>query len=66
MSENNKSGVDTESRVGPTPNGGVRSTIYYRDANGDPISKEKATQVEIIEYDSAGLEVFRTYGKIDR
>jgi hypothetical protein len=50
-----------ESRQGPTPAGGVRSTIYYLDDQRRPADKEKATQAEIIEYDSAGEQIQRTY-----
>lgn len=50
-----------ESRVHPTPHGGVKSTAYYRDDHGDPAPRSKATQIEIVEFDANGKQVYRTY-----
>jgi hypothetical protein len=52
--------------TGPTPNGGVASTIYYRDDNGDPVDESVATNAEIVEVDVAGKVIYRTYGMINR
>jgi hypothetical protein len=51
----------SESHEHATPNGGVRSTIFYRDDEGNPCEKEQVTGAEIIEYDKDGKEIFRTY-----
>lgn len=50
-----------ESSYDRTPNGGVRSTIYYKDAQGNPVDKSRAMAAEIIEYDTKGNHVHRTY-----
>ena len=50
----------TEERKGPTPNGGVRSRIYYTDAGRHPVDKEVATHGVVVEYDAAGIEIART------
>jgi hypothetical protein len=55
-----------ESRDGPTPNSGVRSTIHYQDDEGNPADKEKATRCEIVEYDWNGIELRRTHGLLGR
>ena len=52
--------------VGKTPAGGVRSSIYYRDDNGDPADESVATRAEITEYDSDGKVIARTYLTIVR
>lgn len=46
----------------PTPNGGVKSVMYYRDAEGDPADESVAVQAEIVELDERNNIVFRTYG----
>jgi hypothetical protein len=51
---------------GPTPNGGVRSTIYYQDAEGNPVDEADATHVLIVEYDGKGESIQRTYGELNR
>lgn len=51
----------TETRTGPTPNGGVRSEAMYRDAAGNPVDKSEAYHVEILEFDAHGTVVARTY-----
>lgn len=54
----------TETREGPTPNGGVRSAAYYMDDEGNPADKAVATAVEFVEFDAEGREIFRTYGRL--
>jgi hypothetical protein len=56
----------SEGRPGPTPSGGVRSTVYYRDSRGHLTPKSKATDVEIVEFDARGNQVARTYGTFNR
>lgn len=51
-----------ESKVHQTPAGGVRSTIYYRDQDGNPADKAVAVQTEILEFDKDGNVIRRTYG----
>lgn len=55
-----------EEREGPTPNGGVRSVIYYRDAGGNPAEKDAAVAAEIVEFDADGKDVGRTHGLIGK
>lgn len=52
-----------EERIdGPTPAGGVYAIARYRDAVGEPIPKEFATHITIVEYDGQGNQIFRTHG----
>lgn len=53
-----------QEKTGSTPNGGVRSEAFFRDAEGNPVSQEKAVSVEVIEYDAKDQVVGRTYGDI--
>lgn len=53
-----------ETVKGSTPNGGVKSTIYYRSKGGKPVDKEQAERCEIVEYDKEGKVVGRTYGMV--
>lgn len=53
-----------ETRSGPTPNGGVKSTAVYLDDSGVECPKADATQVRIVEYDAAGNAIFTTYGNL--
>lgn len=56
-------GNDCSERIdGPTPNGGAYAIAYFRDADGKPCSKDMATNIEIVEFDENGRDVFRTYG----
>lgn len=48
-------------RSEPTPNGGVRSRIAYLNDAGDLVDESVATAAEIVEFDAAGEQVFRTY-----
>jgi len=54
--------VTSESRDGQTPNGGVRSTIFYEDESGSPADKSAATKCVIVEYDAQGNSINRIYG----
>lgn len=56
----------TETHDGPTPAGGVRSQIFYQDADGNPAEKEEAVRMRIIELDDKGNVIRTTYGAIDR
>lgn len=51
-----------EEREGPTPNGGVKSVVYYRGPDGSPAEKGQAVAAEIVEYGADGSVVGRTYG----
>lgn len=51
----------SERRPGPTPGGGVYSVAYFRDAKGNPCPKDRAAQIEIIEYDENDQDIGRTY-----
>lgn len=55
-----------EKRDHPTPAGGVRSVIYYRDAEGRPADKAAAAQAEVVEYDRRGRVLARTYASLHR
>ncbi|HYH66844.1 MAG TPA: hypothetical protein VD866_19275 [Urbifossiella sp.] len=45
----------------PTPNGGVKSTLFYLDAAGNETTEAAAVQLLIVEYDAAGKAIHRTY-----
>ncbi len=51
----------SKSKEGPTPNGGVRSTITFFDDNGQPVEQEEATTAIGIEYGKDGNQIQRTY-----
>jgi len=54
---------ETQTRVeGPTLNGGAYAIAYWQDMFGNPVDKEQYARFEIVEYDQAGEQVFRTYG----
>lgn len=59
-------GPTEERKQHPTPNGGVESVVYYRDAMGNPAPKEVAVGAEIIELDAKGKELQRTYMRMRR
>jgi len=44
-----------------TPNGGVYSIAYFKNAKGQPVAKEDATAIEIIEFDENDRQIWRTY-----
>ena len=45
----------------PTPSGGVVSEIYYQDKDGNPVDQKVAVKAEIVELDTRGNVIFRTY-----
>ena len=52
---------------GPTPNGGVKSEIYYLDRQTrEAVDESVATAAEIVELDAKGNIIHRTYGEINR
>lgn len=54
--------ANTEERQdGPTPNGGAFSISYFQDDKGNPVTKERATKIEVVEFDANKQQVFRTY-----
>jgi hypothetical protein len=55
------SGPTSERIDGPTPNGGVASVAYFRDAEGNPCPKDEAVGIEIHELDAAGTAIRRTH-----
>jgi hypothetical protein len=59
-------GIGTEIKIGPTPSGGAYMVAYFSDDTGNPVEKEQATQVEIHEFDEAGKNIQRTYGRVGR
>jgi hypothetical protein len=53
---------ETSTRINePTPNGGAYSIAYWKDADGNPTTKDKAVAVEIHELDRQDQSIFRTY-----
>lgn len=58
--------ITKEEREGKTPNGGVRSEIYYQDEHGNPTDKHKAKRAWIRELDAKGNLVHETFGTINR
>ncbi len=52
----------TETRTGPTPNGGDYSVAYYYDEEGNPCTKAEASAVNIIEYNKEGSRINECYG----
>ena len=56
--------LTSERTDGPTPNGGVYAIAYFQDDKGEATTKDKATQVEIIEFSRSGDQIIRTYGTI--
>lgn len=51
-----------ERTEGPTPNGGVYAIAYFKDKDGQPVAKEQAVAVEIVEFDKDDKAVWRTRG----
>ena len=49
----------------PTPNGRAYSIAYYYDSEGIPCPAEKASKIEIVEFDLHDQIIFRTYGLIE-
>lgn len=56
----------SERRMGPTPNGGASSEVYYQSASGAPAPKSLAVKGEVVEFNEAGVEIARTYFKIEK
>lgn len=56
-----------ERRVGPTPNGGAVTELFYYDNIRDmnPVDKKKATAVKIVEMDVDDSIIATTYGEFD-
>ncbi len=50
--------MTTETIEGATPNGGVRSTAFFQDAQGNAADQSVAINVEIVEYDKDGNGIF--------
>lgn len=51
---------------GATPNGGVKSTLFYLDAAGVETEADKAEKLMIVEYNEAGEPIQRTYADAPR
>jgi hypothetical protein len=51
---------------GPTPNGGVKSTMLFSDGNGNAVDQSEATMAEVIEYAADGTEIKRTVLELKR
>lgn len=47
-----------EVREAPTPHGGVRTVVFYFNAENQPCSKFKAKKMQILEYDSSEVCIF--------
>jgi len=45
----------------PTSNGGKYSIAYFQDSSGNRTTKDKATKIEILEFDAEDNVIFRTY-----
>lgn len=56
--------LDHESKDGPTPAGGVRSEIYYFDADDNCVDKSKAVKAIIRELDDKGNLIQETRANI--
>lgn len=58
--------METQTRIDePTPHGGVYAIAYWYDEFQIPTDRSVATKVEIIEYNSNGDQVWRTYGMVN-
>ena len=57
--------LGVEVSLNNTPNGGVFSVAFFTDADGVPVSKDEAVNVEIHECDENGNSINRTYMKRD-
>jgi YD repeat-containing protein len=49
---------------GPTPNGGAYAVASFMDADGNPVEQADATQLVIVEYDSADRMLAETVGTV--
>lgn len=46
---------------GKTPNGGDYTEVYFQNIFGESVEEEVATKAEVVEYTTAGEQVWRTY-----
>jgi hypothetical protein len=53
--------VYSERVDGETPNGGTYSIAYFQNNEGKRTTKDKATKIEIIEFDTQDNIINRTY-----
>ncbi|MCC8152957.1 MAG: hypothetical protein LIP01_01310 [Tannerellaceae bacterium] len=60
-----KKQITSERIDGPTPSGGDYSEIYYQDAAGNPIDKEKAVTAIIRECSVDGELINETFASLD-
>jgi hypothetical protein len=51
-------------KAGKNPKICKPSVAYFSDDNGTPVTKEEATNVEILEFDENDRNVMRTYGTL--
>jgi hypothetical protein len=59
--------METSERIeGKTPNGGSYSIAYWKDAKGNPTTKDKAVAAEIVEFDDEDQAVNRTYARLSQ
>ncbi|MBA1336722.1 MAG: hypothetical protein HPY66_3157 [Firmicutes bacterium] len=58
--------ITKEIHKGSTPNGGVRSEIYYLNKEHQPVAKEKAELAIVRELDEDGNLVFETISSIKK
>lgn len=56
--------AESRRKDGPTPNGGTYSVVYFLDDSGELVDEAEATNVELVEFDAEGSQVFRTYGQL--
>jgi hypothetical protein len=55
----------TSERIeGKTPSGGAYAIVYFLDVDGEPVSKEAAVTLEIVEYDDRDHPLCRTYAPL--
>ena len=53
--------MTSEKKVGPTPNGGEYSIIYYMDEDNNIVDKEKATKARGCEFDKDDNMICETW-----
>ena len=53
-----------ERHDGPTPAGSAYSIAYWRGIHGEPVEKDQAVAVEIVEFSADGRAIARTHGRI--
>jgi hypothetical protein len=57
--------MTSQKHLGATPHGGDSAVSYFLGDDGAPVSKDEATNVEIVEYKD-GEQIARTYGTFSR